>query len=270
MMDIEKFTFYVAELDVTHDVRAFLVDDEPWFVAADVCAVLDLPNVSMALSRLDEDDISSTDVISPYGTVGATRRQTVRTVNESGLYTLILRSDKPEAKEFQRWVTRVVLPTIRQTGGFLDPERIDINDPAQLATVLRAGLEAAERLEEANRALEIVRPRAVSAIGAESRMEGQALWDLRYAGADKFGIDLMTWLKFCAYLGAIEKRGSVWYVRPGWDDLLFNTPVTQQPQGVDAKYTYAYGPIRVRPGKQAEMMDRLDRAYQQKMFSTSS
>lgn len=98
-----------------------LVQDDPEFIANEVCKILGLNNVSMALSRLNEDDISSTDVISEYGTEGAVRRQRVKTVNESGLYDLVLSSRKPEAKKFRRWVTKDVLPEIRRDGSYVAP-----------------------------------------------------------------------------------------------------------------------------------------------------
>ena len=88
-------------------------DGEPWWVAADVCAVLGVANVAQAMSRLDEDerdDVISNDVIG--------RKQSVTVVNESGLYSLILGSRKPEAKAFKKWVTSEVLPAIHKTGSY--------------------------------------------------------------------------------------------------------------------------------------------------------
>nr|WP_276561612.1 Bro-N domain-containing protein [Bacillus sonorensis] len=87
-------------------------DGEPWFVAKDVCDVLEIKNNRDALSRLDDDEkgVALTD------TLGGTQELTV--VNEPGLYSLILRSRKPEAKQFKRWITHGVIPTIRKTGGY--------------------------------------------------------------------------------------------------------------------------------------------------------
>lgn len=84
----------------------------PWFVAADVCAVLEIRNNRDAMSRLDDDekDVVSTD------TLGG--KQDVTIINESGLYSLILTSRKPEAKSFKKWVTSEVLPSIRKTGSY--------------------------------------------------------------------------------------------------------------------------------------------------------
>jgi prophage antirepressor-like protein len=87
-------------------------DGEPWFVLADVCRELDIKNVSDAASRLDEDEkgIVQTD------TLGGVQK--VRVINESGLYSVILRSDKPDAKRFKKWITSEVLPAIRKTGSY--------------------------------------------------------------------------------------------------------------------------------------------------------
>lgn len=92
-------------------VRVVVRDGEPWWVAKDVCDVLGLGNPSMAVTRLDGDEVNSTEVIDSVGRV-----QTANTVNEAGLYSLILGSRKPEAKVLKRWVTHDVLPDIRKHG----------------------------------------------------------------------------------------------------------------------------------------------------------
>lgn len=85
---------------------------EPWFVAKDVCQILDLADVSMSLQRLDDDEKGTNTI----GTLGG--QQSMLTVSESGLYALIFTSRKPEAKAFRKWVTGTVLPSIRRTGGW--------------------------------------------------------------------------------------------------------------------------------------------------------
>ena len=99
----------------SHEVRTVMVAKEPWFVAADVCKVLGLPNVTKALSRLDADEQA---LISIQGLSRGNDRGNI--VNESGLYSLILGSRKPSAKLFKKWVTSEVLPSIRKTGKY-DP-----------------------------------------------------------------------------------------------------------------------------------------------------
>ena len=93
------------------NVRTVMQDGEPWFVAKDVCDVLGLSDVSKAIQALDEDEKGTNSIPTPGGT------QQLSIVNEPGLYSLILRSRKPEAKQFKRWITHEVLPTIRKTGG---------------------------------------------------------------------------------------------------------------------------------------------------------
>ena len=93
------------------NVRTAIVNGEPWFVAADVCRILDISNPSDALSRLDEDEKNTLVLIE-----GIPGNPEKKVVNEPGLYTLILGSRKPEAKAFKRWVTHEVIPSIRRTG----------------------------------------------------------------------------------------------------------------------------------------------------------
>ena len=95
------------------EVRTVEMNGQPWFVAADVCMVLEIGNPSQAASRLDEDEkgIISND------TLGGKQKMTI--VSESGLYSLILGSRKPEAKQFKRWITHEVIPSIRKTGGYI-------------------------------------------------------------------------------------------------------------------------------------------------------
>ena len=93
-----------------HSVRAITDESgEPWFVAADVCSVLEHTNPSMAIQSLDDDERAKHYL----GRQGETW-----VINESGLYSLILTSRKPEAKAFKKWITSEVLPTIRKTGGY--------------------------------------------------------------------------------------------------------------------------------------------------------
>lgn len=93
-------------------VRVVMKDGEPWWIASDVCAVLDLGNSRQALTRLDEDEKGVISNDTPGG------RQEMATVSESGLYSLVLGSRKPEAKSFKRWITHEVIPAIRKTGSY--------------------------------------------------------------------------------------------------------------------------------------------------------
>lgn len=92
-----------------YQVRTVIKEGEPWFVAKDVCEVLEIQNTTQAMSRLDEEERSFLNM----GRQGITN-----VINESGLYSLILTSRKPEAKAFKKWVTSEVLPSIRKRGMF--------------------------------------------------------------------------------------------------------------------------------------------------------
>ena len=115
----EIFNFHGQE------VRTVMFDDEPWFVGKDIAEILGYVNSRDALAKhVDEDD----KLTSQIATAGQMRNQTV--INESGLYSLILSSKLPQAKEFKRWVTSEVLPAIRKQGGFI---REDLDEDAFIA-----------------------------------------------------------------------------------------------------------------------------------------
>jgi Prophage antirepressor len=103
-------------------VRLVEIEGEPWFVATDVCGALEVKNASQALTRLDEDE-KMTTLISNEG--AATGKSQMAFVNESGLYSLVLGSRKPEAKAFKRWITHDVIPTIHKHGAYMTPEAIE-------------------------------------------------------------------------------------------------------------------------------------------------
>lgn len=98
------------------EVRVIRENGVPWFVARDVCEILDISNSRDAFASLEEDEKGVVITDTPGG------QQTLSTVSESGLYSLIFRSRKPEAQKFRKWVTSEVLPKIRQTGGYIPAE----------------------------------------------------------------------------------------------------------------------------------------------------
>ena len=108
---MNKVTIY--RYDENKPVRTLNLNGEPWFVLRDVCEVLGLGNSRMVADRLDEDEKG----VSQIYTLGGVQNATI--ISESGLYNVILRSDKPEAKPFRKWVTAVVLPSIRKNGGYI-------------------------------------------------------------------------------------------------------------------------------------------------------
>ena len=94
-------------------VRTVMIDDAPWFVAKDVCSALGIQNHKDSVAKSLDDDEKGVEKIYSLGGV-----QETIVINESGLYTLIMRSNKPEAKRFRKWVTSEVLPSIRKTGQY--------------------------------------------------------------------------------------------------------------------------------------------------------
>jgi prophage antirepressor-like protein len=123
---------------------------EPWFNAADVCAVLGMSNPRQAVeTHVDIDDVQKLDVIDSVG-----RRQLANHVNISGLYALVFGSTKDTARRFKRWVTAEVLPAIQRTGRYVAPGAdaapINLRDPRQMA---RAALQLVEINGELSQAL---------------------------------------------------------------------------------------------------------------------
>lgn len=112
MNDLQVFKYQDSE------VRTIEMNGEPWFVLKDVCKVLRLTDTGRTAERLDSDELTRTTLVS-----GGQKREMI-CINESGLYNVILRSDKPEAKPFRKWVTSEVLPTIRKHGAYMTPETL--------------------------------------------------------------------------------------------------------------------------------------------------
>lgn len=108
MNEMQTFVYSGAE------VRTVRKDGTTWFVLKDVCGVLNLGTPSRVAERLDGDEVSLTHLTDSLG-----RLQETTVISESGLYNVILRSDKPEAKPFRKWVTAEVLPAIRRSGGYI-------------------------------------------------------------------------------------------------------------------------------------------------------
>ena len=113
MNEIQIFNYNSVE------VRTIQNDGEPWFVLKDVCNVLHIGNSRDVVARLDQDEKG----VGQIDTLGGKQEMTI--INESGLYNVILRSDKPEAKPFRKWVTSEVLPTIRRHGMYATPDTVE-------------------------------------------------------------------------------------------------------------------------------------------------
>ena len=133
-------------------VRTIQINGETQFVAADVCAALDLPDTHKAIARLDDDEKGRNSIPTPGG------QQEMSVVNESGLYNLVLGSRKPEAKRFKRWVTSEVLPTIRKTGSY--GKLVAPTIPQSLSAALRLAADQSDQIEAQQAQLAIAGPKA--------------------------------------------------------------------------------------------------------------
>lgn len=181
-------------------VRTVDVEGEAWFVLKDVCEILrmDTTQLKKVADRLDEDEKGRTLITTPGG------MQETWIVNESGLYHVILRSDKPEAAPFRRWVTNDVLPEIRKTGSYNAPQ---LTRSQLLATALIA---AHEELEEKDKQIETMKPKAlfadaVSASG-QSILVGEMAKLLSQNGIQMGQNRLFQWMRENGYLIKDKKR----------------------------------------------------------------
>ncbi|MCL1943569.1 MAG: Bro-N domain-containing protein [Candidatus Azobacteroides sp.] len=101
-------------------IRVVLIDDVPWFALKDVCSVLEHSNHKIVVNMLENDEVRKV-----YLTDKLDRRQYTWIINESGLYALIMRSNKPQAKIFRKWITSEVLPAIRKTGSYSASKQLE-------------------------------------------------------------------------------------------------------------------------------------------------
>ena len=183
--------------DMFGNVRIILQDNEPWFVAKDVCDCLDLSNSRKALSRLEDDEKG----VTLSDTLGG--KQEMATVNEYGLYSLVMSSRKPEAKEFKRWVTHEVLPSIRKYGTY----SVDI--PRTLPDALKLYANEIEAHNKTKALLEEQKPKVLfaDAVNAShtSILVGDLAKLLRQNGLDIGQNRLFEKLRQEGYL--IEQKG---------------------------------------------------------------
>lgn len=183
------------------DVRVVMKDGQPWWIAKDVCDVLEISNPTQALSRLDEDERSMFNI----GRQGETN-----IVNEPGLYSLILGSRKSEAKQFKRWVVHEVLPSIRKHGMYATDDLL--NNPDLLIAAGQKLKEEQETRRRLEAKIEADRPKvlfadAVSASNT-SILIGELAKLLKQNGIDIGGTRLFAVLREGGYL--IKRQGSDW------------------------------------------------------------
>ncbi|MCU6700625.1 phage antirepressor [Dorea ammoniilytica] len=172
------------------DIRTVTVNNEPMFCLLDVCKALDIKNTTDVAKRLDADEVTRLNL---GGKSGETNF-----VNESGLYAVILRSDKPNARKFRKWVTADVLPTIRKTGGY------QMAQPQGKELLALAVLEAQKTIEQQNKEIDRMRPKEIFADAVSSShtsiLIGELAKILRQNGVQTGQRRLFTWLRENGYL----------------------------------------------------------------------
>ena len=200
--EIQKFDFKGSSLRTLTDEAG-----EPWFVAKDVCDILGMSNPSMVVTALDKDEVAQID---PKDYLGSENRsnQAVNIVSEPGLYKLIMRSRKPEAKEFQRWVTHEVLPSIRKHGGYMaGQERMT---PEQMALASMRWLQS--KVDEQAKQLKAQEGKVLFANAVETARTSILVGDfakiLKSNGIDIGPRRLFAWLREHGWL--IKAKGSSW------------------------------------------------------------
>lgn len=199
-----------------YEVRTVTIAGDPWWVAADVAAVLDIGRTSDAIRGLDEDEKGAVTIRTPGGP------QSLSVVNEFGLFSLILRSRKPDAQRFKRWVTHEVLPAIRKTGSYSVARpaasgiTVDLRDRGQMAEILVQALQIAEeeraradreheRADAAEAAVEAQRPDVEF---VERFVDSDSLFGIREA-AKTLGVnerDLIAWMEAKSYVTRLRGR----------------------------------------------------------------
>lgn len=185
-------------------IRAVSEGGEPWFVAKDVCDALGLSNTTEALRNLDDDEVGSIS----NSEVAQNGGRAPRIISEPGFYKIVMRSRKPEAKAFQRWVTHEVLPAIRRDGGYM-AAKPDETPEETMARALRIADETMRRQRERIEGLAAenaeLRPKALfaDAVAASDGtcLVGELAKMLRQNGVDIGQNRLFAWLRDNGWLG---------------------------------------------------------------------
>lgn len=196
--EIQKFDFKGALLRTLTDEAG-----EPWFVLKDCMSILDLGNPTETVKMFDKDEFSTTEVIDSIG-----RRQQTYIISEPGLYRLVMKSRKPEVKEFQRWVTHEVLPSIRKHGGYMaGQERMT---PEQMALASMRWLQS--KVDEQAKQLKAQEGKVLFANAVETARTSILVGDfakiLKSNGIDIGPRRLFAWLREHGWL--IKAKGSSW------------------------------------------------------------
>ncbi|SFP17430.1 phage antirepressor KilAC domain-containing protein [Salibacterium halotolerans] len=225
-------------------VRTETINDQPYFLLKDVCDILELGQVAGVKRRLDKDVISN----HPLETSGGTQDATF--INESGLYDVIMDSRKPEAKQFRKWVTDEVIPSIRKHGAYMTPEKIEetLMNPdtiIQLATNLK---DEQQKRQAAEQQLQLDKPystfgKAMSNSNAAVNIGAFAKMIYEHHGLRIGRNKLFAWLREQGYLikhGRERNNPKQKYIEKGWFDTNV-TLISRTEGGVESVTTLITG-----------------------------
>lgn len=188
------------------EIRTVTVNDEVWFVAKDVCEALKHTNTTVAMQMLEEDERTKLSL----GRAGETN-----CINESGLYTLIIKSNLPKAKKFRKWVTSEAIPSIRKNGGYIAGQETLSDEELMAKALLVANNKIAERdkiIEQKQTRIEQMKPKEIFADAVATSHTSILVGDLAklicqngyQIGAKR----LFSWLRDNGYL--IKRKGADW------------------------------------------------------------
>ncbi len=192
------------------DLRTVVKNGEPWFVAADVCRALELIDTGRAVERLDADEGTRIEIDHPQSH-GKTME--VYAVSEPGLYSLVLGSRKPEAREFKRWITHEVIPSIRSHGMYATPKTVEamLNDPDTMIRTLQALKEERAQRQALEAQAEADKPKVLFADSVATAHNSILVGDLaklvRQNGVKIGQNRLFQWLRDNGFL---MKQGESW------------------------------------------------------------
>lgn len=206
------------------EIRTVSINDEPWFVASDICRALDIQNVTQAVQKLDDDERSMFNI---------GRQGNANCVNEYGLYSLVLASRKPEAKKFKRWITHEVIPSIRKHGGYIAGQESMTDDQLLAKALLVAQSKIAERdqiIAQKQERIEQMKPKALFADAVSASKHSILVGDLaKLICQNGYQIGqkrLFRWMRDKGYLmtqGSSYNRPKQRYVEQGLFEIKEST-----------------------------------------------
>ncbi|MFT9082526.1 phage antirepressor [Liquorilactobacillus satsumensis] len=222
-------------------VRTVQISNEPYFVGKDVAEILGYSNPQKALrDHIDNEDRRGERIVTPFG------NQVATVINESGLYSLILSSKMPNAKQFKRWVTSEVLPSIRKHGAYMTPETLQetLAQPEnmiQILTALKDEQEAHKKLQQEN---DKMKPHAILGAVVENSVNSisvKALATLLKAKGINIGQNrLFQWLRENGYLISRYGRSRNYPTQRSMDMGLFElkpSPIVHNSGEMETRYT---------------------------------